>query len=424
MVRKLRKRHSHNNIPITICIYGLLSYIVISAGLTFVKSVISQNYLVQTFKSMTKENIPLVHYLSEDEKKENEDRKISDTLSRMVDSPVLSYANSKNNFTIAERVNTSYITTENNLDDYTGGLEGENVLFNYEGNSVNNSTENKNPETTTQPPTNGESVNTVSPNVSFQKLRDIGVNQLSYDFLIKNYYTVVKATTLYPSDIDANKLMNIDMALATPNSQPQILIYHTHGQEGFADSTPGDPNTGVIGVGNYLTQLLTQQYGYNVIHITDSFDYVNGVLDRNKAYDYAYNRIAQVLTENPSVEVVIDLHRDGVNENLHLVTDINGKPTAQIMFFNGLSRLNSIGEIGYLYNPYREQNLALSMQLKVKSEEYFDSFTRKNYIQAYEYNMSLRPKSLLIECGAQTNSFQEELNAMEPLAELLHQVLK
>ena len=33
-----------------------------------------------------------------------------------------------------------------------------------------------------------------------------------------------------------------------------------------------------------------------------------------------------------SIEVVIDLHRDGVADTTHLVTEINGKPTAQIMF--------------------------------------------------------------------------------------------
>ena len=209
------------------------------------------------------------------------------------------------------------------------------------------------------------------------------------------------------------------MKLTQTKDKPQILIYHTHGQEAFADSISGDSSTTIVGVGDYLTKILTEKYGYNVIHLADSFDYVNGVFDRHTAYDYAYEKVAQVLADNPSIEVVIDLHRDGVSDDLHLVTEVNGKQTAKIMFFNGISRLNSIGEIGYLYNPYREQNLAFSMQMKVLAEEYFEGFTRKNYIQAYQYNLHLRPKSMLIEAGAQTNTLQEELNAMEPLAKLL-----
>ncbi|HRL33050.1 MAG TPA: stage II sporulation protein P, partial [Anaerostipes hadrus] len=54
---------------------------------------------------------------------------------------------------------------------------------------------------------------------------------------------------------------------------------------------------------------------------------------------------------------MIDLHRDGVPEGKHLVTEINGKPTAQIMYFNGLSRTVKNGNLDTLPNPYIEDNL-------------------------------------------------------------------
>lgn len=239
-----------------------------------------------------------------------------------------------------------------------------------------------------------------------------------FDFLVNNFYTVSANTVVYKSDLNPKVLMKKDLRIKQDNSAPQILIYHTHSQERFADSK--GEGMSVVEVGDYLTEILKEQYGYHVIHLRDSFDMVNGVLDRHKAYDYAYNKISQVLADNPTIELVIDLHRDGVDESLHFVTEINGKPTAKIMFFNGLSRLASQGEIDYLYNPYREDNLALSMQMKMNAEAYYPGFTRKNYLQAYEYNLSVRPKAMLIEAGAQTNSFEEELNAMEPLAVLLH----
>ncbi len=49
---------------------------------------------------------------------------------------------------------------------------------------------------------------------------------------------------------------------------------------------------------------------------------------------------------------------DGVNADTHLVTEVNGKPTAKIMYFNGLSRTRTNGDIAYLYNPYIQDNLA------------------------------------------------------------------
>lgn len=250
------------------------------------------------------------------------------------------------------------------------------------------------------------------------------INKLSdFDFLLNNFYVVSASTVVYKSDLNPKVLMKKDMSMKQDNSKPQILIYHTHSQETFADSVEGEKDMSIVGVGSYLTKILKEQYGYNVIHLKDKFDMKDGKLDRHKAYDYAYDKVSQVLADNPSIEVIIDLHRDGVNESLHFVTEINGKKTAKIMFFNGLSRLASIGEIDYLHNPYREDNLALSMQMKMNAEAYYPGFTRKNYLHAYEYNLSLRPKSMLIEAGAQTNTFKEELNAMEPLAVLLHMTL-
>ena len=129
------------------------------------------------------------------------------------------------------------------------------------------------------------------------------------------------------------------------------------------------------------------------------------------------------MKENPTIEVVIDLHRDAVDSDRHLVTTINGKETAQIMFFNGLSRTNAAGDIAYLENPNREMNLAFSLQMQLAAATYYPGFTRPIYLKGYRYNMHYVPKSLLVEVGAQTNTFGEAKNAMEPLADLLYKVL-
>ena len=153
------------------------------------------------------------------------------------------------------------------------------------------------------------------------------------------------------------------------------------------------------------------------------YDLINGELDRSKAYDMAKPDIQKILEENPTIEVVIDLHRDGVNEGTHLVTEVNGKQTAQIMFFNGLSKTRANGEIDYLANPYIQDNLAFSLQMQVAANNKYPGFARRIYLRGYRYNMHFMPKSLLIEAGAQTNTVEEMKNAMEVLADLLHTVL-
>jgi len=240
-----------------------------------------------------------------------------------------------------------------------------------------------------------------------------------FDYLRQNFYQVDNTTTIGSELLNAIKFLEKDMTLAQEVEGPQILIYHTHSQEAYANSIPGDASTSVVALGDYLEVLLEQQYGIEVLHHKGQYD----VEKRDSAYSNALPDLENVLKENPSIEVVIDLHRDGVPADRHLVTEINGKPTAQIMFFNGLSRTTASGNLDYLANPYIEDNLAFSFQMQLAASEYYPGFARKIYLKGYRYNMHLRPKSLLIEVGAQTNTFEEAKNAMEPLADILTKVL-
>ena len=246
--------------------------------------------------------------------------------------------------------------------------------------------------------------------------------QASGDFL-SSCFIVDTNTTLTDADVSLQDLISRDMTMSSDASEPQILIYHTHATEGYKDSVDGDSSTTVVGVGDYLHELLTVRYGYHVLHVTDAYDLAEGTLDRSGAYNYARAGIEKVLEEHPSIQVVIDLHRDGVSEEKHLVTEINGKQTAQIMFFNGVSRTIE-GELTSLPNPYIQDNLAFSVQLELLGNHYYPGFVRGVYVKGYRYNLHFRPKSLLLEVGAQTNTLEEAKNAMEPFAEILDKLLK
>lgn len=243
-----------------------------------------------------------------------------------------------------------------------------------------------------------------------------------YDFLMNHFYSTHTSTTAGRDLMDAKKLLSYDFRLegeSNGGNEPQILIYHTHSQEAFADSKDGET---IVAVGTYLTQLLEEK-GFVVYHDCSVYDVRDGKLDRNKAYSYALEGITRILEQYPSIQVVIDLHRDGVREGTHLAAEVNGKSTAQIMFFNGLSQTPS-GPIPYLDNPYREENLAFSLQLQLKASAWYPNFTRKIYLKGLRYNLHLRPRSCLVEAGAQTNTYEEVRNAMEPLSEILAMVLE
>lgn len=240
-----------------------------------------------------------------------------------------------------------------------------------------------------------------------------------FETLVQQFYTIDTNTMAGRDQLNVDKFLAQDMTIDKEGEGYQILIYHTHSQEAFADSVKGERSGTIMGVGDYLTQILTDTYGYKVLHHDGQYD----VKTRDGAYSAALPDIEKILEENPSIEVVIDLHRDAMPEGTRLVTEIDGRPTARFMFFNGLSRTKKTGNISYLYNENQDANLAFSFQMQLKAMEYYPGLTRKIYLKGYRYNMHLRPKSLLIELGAQNNTVEEAMNACGPLAHILDLVL-
>ena len=234
-------------------------------------------------------------------------------------------------------------------------------------------------------------------------------------YLWDHFYIVDSTTSVKRKLFPVERLLKRDMKLPVQNGKKQILIYHTHSQETFADSIPGNAQTGIMGVGEVLAEILRKQYGYNVMHHMGQYD----VEKRDYAYSNSLPALEAILKENPSIEVVIDLHRDEVAEGTRLVTEIGGKKMARFMFFNGLSRTRRLGDIDSLPNKNIADNLAFSFQMQVLCNEYSPGLTRRIYLKGYRYNMHLKQRYLLIEMGAQTNTYEECMNSCVPLAQML-----
>lgn len=252
-----------------------------------------------------------------------------------------------------------------------------------------------------------------------QKVAEYDWNALSeYATLVSTFYTI-DSTAQGGSDLfNLESLLGRDITINKTGEGPQILIYHTHSKESFIDSEPGNRADTVVGVGDFLTQILTEEYGYTVLHYTEEFDTV-----RDSAYAKSLPALEALLAQYPSIQVVIDLHRDAGNTSRNMVVDIDGRRTARFMFFNGISRSKKTGDIDYLYNPNLAENLAFSFQMQVAAGQYYPGLTRNIYIKQYRYNMHLRGRTLLIELGDENNTVEEAKNACYPLAFLLDAVL-
>ena len=252
-----------------------------------------------------------------------------------------------------------------------------------------------------------------------KKAAEVDLKELSdYQTLVKKHYCIDGTTGSNSSQLNLEKLLKKNMKLKEDVDGPQILIYHTHSLEGYRDSKEGDLDESVVGLGDYLTEILTQRYGFQVLHDRRTYD-----SDRDRAYGVAEPALQKTLKDNPTIEVVIDLHRDGVGKDTYLLTEVNDTVMAPVMFFNGLSYTNKNGALASLKNPNLQTNLAFSLQMELIASEYYPGFSRGIYLKSLRYNMHYCPKSLLVEVGAQTNSLQEAMNAMPPLADVLNRVL-
>lgn len=318
----------------------------------------------------------------------------------------------------------SHVIDEN--DEVTGNIDMVYGDGYHESNSINAMTDSANGQTSKETLSNS-----VADNATI--LNTLRTN-LDTEYLIKNLYVVDSTTSIKKADFNVKKLLEKNMGIeknlntdANPETagtkQPQILIYHTHGaSESFKGSQAGVAEQGIIGVGDRLAQVLADTYGYGVYHDRTAYDMINGKIDRSLAYAKALPALKNILANNPSIEVVIDLHRDGVGAHVHTVTTIDGKPTAKVMLFNGLSR-NSKGPIKYLKNNNITDNLAFSLQLKIAAMNMYPDFTKPIYLKGYRYNLHLCPRSLLVELGSQNNTFEEACNAVYPFAHILDSVL-
>lgn len=251
-------------------------------------------------------------------------------------------------------------------------------------------------------------------------------NFKDYYYVLKNYMTGPDGLGL---DIDMLKQWNfyelVQKKLSLGEGEgPKILIFHTHSREEYIGGGT------VVDVGEALKEEIESEYGIEVLHITDAFydQGYEGVYPRGNEYENMEPVIRAILKEYPSISMVIDLHRDGLDKGVHLVTEVNGKPTAKVMFVNGLCQHRSTeGQIvhkTYLDNPYLEDNLALSMQAQRVANEYYPGLMRKIYCNEWRYSLHMMPLSLLVELGAQTNTTEEAMNAVEPLANILAKVVQ
>ena len=221
-----------------------------------------------------------------------------------------------------------------------------------------------------------------------------------------------------PWQVDIQSLLQKPLAWKLKGEQPTVLILHSHGtesyekKEDYQEISPYrtlDNGYNMVSVGDRVAQLLEAE-GIRVIHDKTLHDYPS----YNNAYTNARSAIEACLSENPSVCLVLDLHRDAAedeNGNQKAATvSINGESTANLMLVMGSDK----GSLSY---PHWEQNLALAVKLQAQLEQMYPGLCKPIKLGTSRYNQDLSTGALLIEVGTAGNTRAEALAAAELLAE-------
>lgn len=219
-----------------------------------------------------------------------------------------------------------------------------------------------------------------------------------------------------------------DDDVTVSQSAPRVLIIHTHTTEAYSedgqlwcDSTEdharsNDPTKNVVAVGKVIADVLNQK-GIPTVHCAVVHD---GTQYRG-SYSRAEDTIKRYLEEYPSIELVIDVHRDAIvksnGELVRAVTEYKGSSVAQLMCVVG-------SDFGGDIYPDWENNLALALKLRAALNGECAALCRPVTLRPSTYNQELSRYSILLEVGSSGNSIEEAKRAAEIFAGTLYQFFK
>ena len=228
-------------------------------------------------------------------------------------------------------------------------------------------------------------------------------------------YTQINGTAVAnATDYDVSQQLNSAPALPTfTPGAPAVLIYHTHTTECYRNSkgisNTDDPTQNVVAVGAAMARVF-EAAGYQTIHLTDIYN-----RDFSNAYATSRAAVEQVLAQNPTIQVVLDVHRDAISNNgvdYYPVTEINGKKAAQIMPVCGTDAKG-------LSHPRWRNNFTYALALSRRMGALYGQLSRPVNLRRDRFNTHFTDYTLLLEVGSAANTLDQAIYGGELTAKAM-----
>lgn len=239
----------------------------------------------------------------------------------------------------------------------------------------------------------------------------------------------IRVKNVNQTDINIEKKLSEKIDLSVDKEKPAVLIFHTHTTEtyqildrgfyeqGFMTRTD-DSSKNMIRVGEAICEQI-EKAGYKVIHDTEIHDSTY-----SGAYSHSRKSVEEYLKEYPSIQIVLDIHRDAIQRTdgtkVKPTAVINGKKAAQVMIISGCQEDGN----GVENFSDWEYNLTFAVHLQNKLEQLFEGITRPLYFCPRSYNMNLTHCSLLVEVGSDSNTLDEAVYTGKCIGVAVSEILK
>lgn len=197
--------------------------------------------------------------------------------------------------------------------------------------------------------------------------------------------------------------------------KPEVLIYHTHTCESYKPngSSCADLNKNIAAVGDELKKEL-EKYGITTIHDKTIHD----LESYNDSYTRSRATLKKYLNEYKDFKLIIDLHRDSIENKDKVTTTINGENVARFSFVMTKNHPNSY------------KNIKLSETLAEISNKFYpgdkDNGINSFYKGAFYYehgkqfySQDLNSNVVLMEVGSQVNTLSEAKASAKYIARII-----
>ena len=206
-----------------------------------------------------------------------------------------------------------------------------------------------------------------------------------------------------------------------------VLIVHTHTTESYTPSqnysyTPSDTdrtldkNYNMVRVGNEIKNVLSQN-GIKVYHDTTINDYPS----YNGSYNKSAVTVANYIKNDPSIQIVLDVHRDAIEgengEKVKYTSKIDGKDAASVMLVVG-------SNISGLTHENWNTNMNFAVTLQHHTQINYSGLCRPINFRSQRFNQQLAPGAVIVEVGTNGNTLDEALLGAKYFAQSLAQYIQ